>query len=204
MPTEPLSRPWNGAWQFRRVPLPRPIMGQSTVLRPYLNVTLTNGEKSFETLALIDTGADFNMLPREVAEVLGIDVDNAPVPEYPCSGVAAGGRAKVFDLDLVIYGHDHPLSFRQSFAVIVNAGQGQSKETLIGRHPLFHDFDFGFRMGFTNDPEIGKFTMRMVTKRRDASHYKQYGPLPSPGSLSAAGKQEGAGPIKRRRPANGT
>jgi hypothetical protein len=162
------------------VPLPQPVLGHSTVLRPYLTVTLRNGEKEFSTLALVDTGADFNMLPREVAEVLGVDVERLSGPALPFSGATAGGKAKPCTLKVEVVGRGESLGFENPFLIILNPAEGKARDVLIGRHPLFHDFDFGFRMGFTDDPEIGKFTMNKVTKRRDASRFVRHDPLIRP------------------------
>jgi hypothetical protein len=168
---------WNGSYQFRRVPLPREICGHRTVLRPYLTVILLHEREEFETFALLDTGADFSMLPREVAEVLGIDVDGLPGDEFPFSGVGSGGKGKQVNVSFIIPQGSSSLQVNNHpFIVITDAKEGQTKDLLLGRHPLFHDFDMGFRMGYTDDPEIGKFTMRRVTKRRDATRYKHHPP----------------------------
>lgn len=161
--------------------LPRPVCGHSKVLRPYLNVILWNGDTPFNTLALVDTGADFCLVPREVAEVLGFDVDALPGPVLPFGGATAGGQAKELQLDMQVNSTRSPLRLTLPFVVVLNAGPGQNKDVLIGRHPLFHDFDFGFRMGFTTDPELGKFTMRGVHRRRDPSGVRKSGEVLAPG-----------------------
>jgi Aspartyl protease len=148
------------------------------VLRPYVTVVLEHGSREFETLALVDSGADFSMLPREVAEVLGFDVDALPGPSLPFSGAGSGGRGKEIELDFLIpYARPGPLRIRRHpFVVMTGGKEGQTKDVLLGRHPLFHDFNFDFRMGYTDDPDIGKFSMRRVVKRRDASRYKRNPP----------------------------
>lgn len=169
------GKDWSAAFQFRRVPLPREVCGHTTVLRPYLDVLLEHKRAAFETLALVDTGADFSMVPREVAEVLGIDVDRIPGEELPFSGVGAGGVGKQIGLDFTILSDLGSLRVSGlPFVVMLDSPPGQSKDTILGRHPLFRDFDLGFRMGYTDDPEIGKFTIRRVTKRRDAERYKRH------------------------------
>ena len=34
------------------------------------------GKESFDTVALIDSGADISAMPRETAEILGLDIKN--------------------------------------------------------------------------------------------------------------------------------
>jgi hypothetical protein len=131
---------------------------------------------------MVDTGADFSMAPREVVELLGFDIDSAPGPLYPCSGVASGGHAKRFDIHVGIFAEGGPLELDLPFMVVVDRKPGQTKEVLLGRHPLFHDFDFTFRMGYTDDPEIGKFTVRGVKKRHKAGRYKHYPQVLAPSS----------------------
>jgi hypothetical protein len=44
--------------------------------RPILGILLRNGEKSYTTMAIVDSGADFCVFPTKVAEQLGIDIPN--------------------------------------------------------------------------------------------------------------------------------
>jgi hypothetical protein len=46
-------------------------LGRSSIL-PYLPITLSNGNNSIEVMALLDTGASVNVLPK-VARSRGID-----------------------------------------------------------------------------------------------------------------------------------
>ncbi|MDE1822165.1 MAG: hypothetical protein KGJ23_04475 [Euryarchaeota archaeon] len=89
-------------------------------------------------------------------------------PDYPFQGVGSRNAARSVELHLETGYKDEGLSIDMPFLVIMNDALGQTRDILLGRHPLFHSFDFGFRMGFTDDPEIGKWTMREVRKRRDA------------------------------------
>ncbi len=169
-------RPFSGSFQFNRVRLPRPVGGVETVLRPYLFVKLQHGKNTIDLLALVDTGADFSILPTEVAEELGIDPAQLPGEGLPFTGVTAGGAGKVVNLTVRTPQDrgDVWLSMEIPFVVIIKGGLGQGKDVLLGRHPLFHDFDFGFRMGYTDDPEIGKWTMKEIQKRKSASKYVRY------------------------------
>ncbi len=48
--------------------------------RPLLPISLKNKDKAFSYLALLDSGADFNIFHEEIAEVLGLDLsDTAPI-----------------------------------------------------------------------------------------------------------------------------
>ena len=49
--------------------------GRSSIL-PYLPLTLTNGKRSIEVIALLDTGASVNVLPYEIGLQLGAVWEN--------------------------------------------------------------------------------------------------------------------------------
>lgn len=51
-------------------------------LRPIIPITLRNEKTSFDYLALIDSGADFNMFHGELAEILGIDLKNLKTSQF--------------------------------------------------------------------------------------------------------------------------
>ncbi|MCG7844567.1 MAG: aspartyl protease family protein [Methanomassiliicoccales archaeon] len=42
--------------------------------RPMVPITLSNGDESFEILALLDSGADVTAIPLEMAEALDLDL----------------------------------------------------------------------------------------------------------------------------------
>ena len=59
-------------------------------LRPIIPVTLRNEKTSFDYLALIDSGADFNMFHGELAEILGIDLKNLKTTQF--GGIKKGAQ----------------------------------------------------------------------------------------------------------------
>ncbi len=54
-------------------------LGRSSVM-PYLPLTLTNGNRSVEVTALLDTGASVNVLPYEIGIELGAVWEDQTVP----------------------------------------------------------------------------------------------------------------------------
>jgi len=44
--------------------------------RPLIEITLKNGSKSIKYIALVDSGADFNLFHTDIASLLGIDLSN--------------------------------------------------------------------------------------------------------------------------------
>lgn len=60
----------------------------SGVSRPIIPIEVLNGEKSLRYYALIDSGADINIFPAEIAEILGINVKSGKKGKI--SGVTQG------------------------------------------------------------------------------------------------------------------
>lgn len=63
--------------------------------RPFIPVTFTNGEKCFDALALLDSGADFVAISKGLAETLGLDLSGARKPCVTPSGTAETVETKV-------------------------------------------------------------------------------------------------------------
>ena len=66
--------------------------GRSSTL-PYLPLTLTNGKRSLEVMALLDTGASVNVLPYEIGLQLGAAWESQTV-QVPLSGNLAQSKAR--------------------------------------------------------------------------------------------------------------
>jgi len=66
--------------------------GQTSTL-PYLPIHLSNGDRSLEVMALLDTGASVNVLPYELGIQLGAVWENQTVT-IPLSGNLAQTEAK--------------------------------------------------------------------------------------------------------------
>ncbi|NJN13290.1 MAG: hypothetical protein HC836_46465 [Richelia sp. RM2_1_2] len=60
---------------------------------PYLPLTLSNGNKSLEVMALLDTGASVNVLPYEIGLQLGYVWEEQTVP-IALSGNLANNQAR--------------------------------------------------------------------------------------------------------------
>lgn len=178
------ERPWHGSFQFRRVKLRSLPGGRSIALRPLLTADLVYQGKRFPTFALIDSGADSSLLPWEVAEDLGIDIDALPGPERGVTGSTGSGTGRVAEVDLDFRLSVPPGPMTLPFLAMRppkdrNAGSSASKSVLVGRHPFFEWFDIQFRMGFTTDPDLGKWTVREVTKHHPADRVRRARPLPT-------------------------
>jgi hypothetical protein len=68
------------------------IMGQTSTL-PYLPIALSNGNKSIEVMALLDTGASVSVLPYEIGIQLGAIWENQTLA-IPLSGNLGQSEAR--------------------------------------------------------------------------------------------------------------
>lgn len=148
------------------------IVGKEVILRPLLQCTLSYRGKTFETMLLVDSGADYSMLKREVArDGLMMDLDKL-VPVGTTGGV--GGETKIARVDVGVafmmgkHKHDCTIPFQ------ISLDEGKDPGfSLLGRIPFFYDFRVGFRMGFTDDPSLGKFNLHLEQKKRSSEKYKK-------------------------------
>lgn len=67
-----------------------------TVKAPYVPVTLKSEKESLDIVGLIDSGADISVIPKEVADILGLRIEK----EDESTGI--GGKAKTADSHVII------------------------------------------------------------------------------------------------------
>lgn len=123
--------------------------------------------KPVDTLLLLDSGADFSMIPRNFAEGLGIDCERLPVTST--SGV--GGECKVGETAVYISFGQRGENYEFKIPVQIPLDPKIQIVPLLGRIPLFYEFDISFRMGYCEDK--GKFTLKKVIKRHDGKKYSK-------------------------------
>jgi len=70
--------------------------------KPVLPVTFKNEGKTFRYQALIDTGADISIIHAEVAEQLGINLENNR--DFQFGGICGSGVGYIHNVDLEIGG----------------------------------------------------------------------------------------------------
>lgn len=135
------------------------------IMRPMMPVTFwhSTGER-IDTLILIDSGADLSMIPKRIAQSLGIDFESCP------KGVTGGVGGKtnvVMSAISIRFGHG-----KETYELEIPVQIPIKKEIpypLLGREPFFRFFDVSFRMGFCEDK--GKFVIKEVTKVHPSGDY---------------------------------
>lgn len=162
---------WGGSYQFRRVDMGETRAGFSYLLRPLIRVLLRYKGKEFETYAWIDSGADFSVIPFGVAQLLGIDPEQLPGMAQPGSGVGAAVGGKFVDLEASFYSGSGARTLTMPFLALYPTPEGAAQNVLIGLLPFFQKMRILFKMGFTDDPELGKWSLREVTKQKSATRF---------------------------------
>ena len=103
--------------------------------RPVIPIIIKNpvNGRTIGYEALIDSGADFNILPAEVGEIIGLDIKNGKMVEF--GGIGSGGHAAYFHkVKISIGGIEHQLDCSFSYD-IVKSGYG-----ILGQEGFFDHF----------------------------------------------------------------
>ena len=104
---------------------------------PSIPILLT-GKEAFETIALLDSGADISAMPKNVAEILGLDLSGEITPAYGIGGSVDSVQTKVSMT--VEKGHEH-YSFQIPIKVIL---ENYDFPILLGRAGFFDKFVISF------------------------------------------------------------
>lgn len=99
---------------------------------------LLSGKEKFETMALLDSGADISAIPEAVAEILGLDLTGKRVPAY-----GIGGKLDSIESGVSISvekGHEH-YTFQIPVKVILG---DYDFPILLGREGFFDKFIISF------------------------------------------------------------
>jgi len=106
--------------------------------RPIIPITLKNGKKIINYLALVDSGADFNVFHKEIAELLGVNLKNLPETEFSGIKKNANAIAKYTAIEIGINGYffSVPVLFSDSISA---SGYG-----IVGQQGFFDKFKVRF------------------------------------------------------------
>ena len=143
-----------------------------TVIRPYVPTKIRYKNRSFNTHLLVDSGADYSMLRKEVAEFLGIDLS-----KLKRTGLTSGIGGKPVPTSYVVC--EIEINYRNRninedipFQIILD-DKSDPEINILGRIPFFYDHRVDFRMGFTDSKTLGKFVIYKEEKKRKASKFME-------------------------------
>ena len=126
----------------------------------------------FKTHLLVDSGADYSMLRKEVAEFLGVDWKN-----LKRTGLTSGIGGKPISTSYVVC--EIEITYRNRkinedipFQIILDK-KSDPEINILGRIPFFYDYRVDFRMGYTDSKTLGKFVIYKEEKKRKATKFKE-------------------------------
>lgn len=107
--------------------------------RPMVPIVFSNGDESFEVLALLDSGADFTAMSLEMAEALNLDLSGKREKAFGIGGSVdcVTSRVKI----TVQKGHEH---YTMTAPVKVILKDGFQFPPLLGRQGFFDEFEITF------------------------------------------------------------
>lgn len=114
------------------------------VPRPRVEIRLNNGDKSFKVAMLVDSGADTSFIPKEVADILGLQLSE-PKTSRSASGPFETSKGTV--KAELIKGNQKISLGEIPVTVPTKTIDGNNLESyaLLGRVPFFRQFDVTFR-----------------------------------------------------------
>jgi len=116
----------------------RPLLG--TVKSPSIPVTITadDGKISFDTLALVDSGADISALGEDVANMLNLDMNS---PESVAIGIGGHVKSKESVMNIRM-GHDRErYNIRMPVKILL---EKSDFGVILGRRGFFDKFRIEF------------------------------------------------------------
>ena len=135
-------------FKYKRVKRP----DETEVRTPSIPILL-KGKEQFETIALVDSGADISAIPIGIAELLGLDLSGKTSPAY-----GIGGKVESVETAMNISvekGHEHYL-----FSIPVKVILGNYDfPVLLGRAGFFDKFVISF------DQSQERVSLKRITRK---------------------------------------
>jgi hypothetical protein len=125
----------------------------SEIKTPSIPIKIFGSNISFDTFSLLDSGADISVIPKNLAELLGINIEGEKT-----SAFGIGGKVECVERKIIIYiskGHEN---YTLTIPVKVILGN-YSFPVLLGRQGFFEEFIIAFDQG------LQKITLKKVDKK---------------------------------------
>ena len=117
----------------------------SLILRPIIPVILQYDKNPPVAITmLLDSGADYSLISKDVGRSLAIDVNkDANSDVQGVSGATDAIEEKV----KIEFGMGHKYTFKKQITIHTTKKDGYPSIPLLGREPIFKEFDIHFRLG---------------------------------------------------------
>ena len=123
------------SFHYKEVKIP----GLPLIRRPMIPIVFSHEGEAFETMELLDSGADFTAFTKEIADVLGLDLSGPREKALGVGGDIETIRSKVNIT--VSKAHEHYSFF---IPVKVLLTENSSMPPLLGREGFFDEFSITF------------------------------------------------------------
>ncbi|MEK6843936.1 MAG: aspartyl protease family protein [Nanoarchaeota archaeon] len=119
-------------FKYKRVKRPNNIEVKS----PSIPITLWDAGQRFEFIALLDSGADISVVPQDVAELLGLDLNK---PKEEARGIGGKVPAIQTNMNIELKRSHEAYNFRIPVKVILK-DEIEEMPILLGRAGFFDKF----------------------------------------------------------------
>jgi len=135
-----------------------------------LQIVLTYNSIDFPTWILIDSGADYSIITREIVEdAFGVDISSLKKTGETC-GIT--GKTKVAEIEMQMMFGTAKQTLTETIPFNVSLDPLKDPPvSLLGRVPFFYRYRVDFRMGYTTDPALGKFILYPEMHKRNPKKY---------------------------------
>ena len=138
------------AISFRYKTVKRP--DGTEVKTPSIPITL-HGKSAVDTIALLDSGADISAIPKDLAEILGLDTDGKKSPAFGIGGKVDAVNTK---MNITVQKGHEKYTFQIPVKVIFGS---YDFPVLLGRAGFFDKFVISF------DQEQEKVSLKRAIRR---------------------------------------
>lgn len=127
------------SFKYKEIPSKEKL---SSIKRPIIPVMFSHDDKSITLEAIIDSGSDFILITKEVADILGLSLGK----EISTVGIAGTlGKTVQSHVNLTITDDKNTERFNSVMIEVMVEGGEELEEMIMGRIPIFSEFDINFR-----------------------------------------------------------
>lgn len=123
-------------FKYKQIDRPEPFDG---VYVPAIPVRLIGQKDTIEVIGLLDSGADFSLIPRDMAEILGLNLSGKPEKIGGINGDCKAIKTKV----QIRIGNQHE-NYTFPIKVFVIPDIDDEVPMLVGRNGFFKQFKITF------------------------------------------------------------
>ena|SRR5579872_4666647 len=106
--------------------------------RPIIPVSLRHGKKEFSYLALLDSGADFNIFHADIADILGIKLSKLKTMQFQGIKEGASGKGYITEIEVGVNNN------YQKTMVVFSRDISENGYGILGQQGFFNNYEIKF------------------------------------------------------------